>query len=190
MLVTMVFASGCRFVAKHADDVLRAVDDLLELKGKTKRIKDVEYIVRIADSLRVCDEPSTTVTLSAPSLSPSNPSASSAPSLFPSTSSTPSLFPSTPSTPSPIVTKSSGNNSLNAFQGVEFTPHNQTRNLPVVRNPQPNVVRQVYPKKTIPSVPKVTVPSSPKETVNCVYCNGTGRCGTTMCNHCYGRGKI
>lgn len=167
MLVTMVSASGCRFVAKHADDVLRAVDDLLELKGKTKRIKDVEYIVRIADSLRVCDEPSTTVTLSAPSLSPS-----------------------TSSTPSPIVTKSSGNNSLNAFQGVEFTPHNQTRNLPVVRNPQPNVVRQVYPKKTIPSVPKVTVPSSPKETVNCVYCNGTGRCGTTMCNHCYGRGKI
>lgn len=174
MLVTMVSASGCRFVAKHADDVLRAVDDLLELKGKTKRIKDVEYIVRIADSLRVCDEPSTTVTLSTPSLSPSNPS----------TSSTPSL------SPSPIVTKSSGNNSLNAFQGVEFTPHNQTRNLPVVRNPQPNVVRQVYPKKTIPSVPKVTVPSSPKETVNCVYCNGTGRCGTTMCNHCYGRGKI
>ena len=164
MLVTMVSASGCRFVAKHADDVLRAVDDLLELKGKTKRIKDVEYIVRVADSLRVCDEPSTTVTLSTPSLSPS--------------------------TPSPIVTKSSGNNSLNAFQGVEFTPHNQTRNLPVVRNPQPNVVRQVYPKKTIPSVPKVTVPSPPKETVNCVYCNGTGRCGTTMCNHCYGRGKI
>ena len=177
MLVTMVSASGCRFVAKHADDVLRAVDDLLELKGKTKRIKDVEYIVRVADSLRVCDEPSTTVTLSTPSLSPSTPSTSSAPSL-------------SPSTPSPIVTKSSGNNSLNAFQGVEFTPHNQTRNLPVVRNPQPNVVRQVYPKKTIPSVPKVTVPSSPKETVNCVYCNGTGRCGTTMCNHCYGRGKI
>ena len=177
MLVTMVSASGCRFVAKHADDVLRAVDDLLELKGKTKRIKDVEYIVRVADSLRVCDEPSTTVTLSTPSLSPSTPSTSSAPSL-------------SPSTPSPIVTKSSGNNSLNAFQGVEFTPHSQTRNLPVVRNPQPNVVRQVYPKKTIPSVPKVIVPSSPKETVNCVYCNGTGRCGTTMCNHCYGRGKI
>ena len=180
MLVTMVSASGCRFVAKHADDVLRAVDDLLELKGKTKRIKDVEYIVRIADSLRVCDEPSTTVTLSTPSLSPSNPSTSSAPSLSPSTS----------STPSPIVTKSSGNNSLNAFQGVEFTPHNQTRNLPVVRNPQPNLVRQGYPKMASPSVPKVIVPSSPKETVNCVYCNGTGRCGTTMCNHCYGRGKI
>ena len=168
MFAAVLSASSCSFVAKHVDDILRVANHALDLKGKTKNIKEVEHIVKIADSLRVCKEPSTTVTFSTPSLSPSNSSA-----------------------PSPTVVMSSGNNALNAFQGAEFKPQNRTRNLPAVRtNSQPDLVRQGYPKMASPSVPKVTVPSSLKATVNCVYCNGTGRRGTTMCDHCYGRGKI